>query len=333
MRDPYRHAGSKLEARADSPTGFLDECRRTLSCCRAVIHRHVDAGGVRLHVAEEGSGPPVILAHGFPELWYSWRHQIPALAEAGYRALALDMRGFGDSSRPDDISAYDCARVARDLLAVLDDVGGERAVFVGHDWGAAVVWYLARAHPERVAAVAGMSVPFIPAGKSPPLQLMRKLLGDDFYIVWFQEPGVAEEALSADVARTFLTRRVWDRQWADDDQEQLRRPDWMSESDLRVYVDTFSRTGFAGGLNYYRNIDRNWELHRELGDRRIEPPSMFLTGERDPVRLWSSADRMESWLSDLRESVVVPGAGHWVQQEAAERVNDALVRFLRDVGY
>src|SRR5205807_8219652 len=144
--------------------------------------------------------------------------QLPALAEAGYRAVALDMRGFGDSSAPADVAAYDADATCGDLLAVLDDLGDERAVFVGHDWGAAVVWHLARAHPERVAAVAGMSVPFIPAGKSPPLQLMRKLLGDDFYIVWFQEPGVAEEALSADVARTFLTRRVWDRQWADDDQ-------------------------------------------------------------------------------------------------------------------
>jgi pimeloyl-ACP methyl ester carboxylesterase len=304
-----------------------------MSCCRAVIHRYVDAGPVRVHVAEEGSGRPVILAHGFPELWYSWRHQLPALAEAGYRAVALDMRGFGDTSIPDDIGAYDSASISRDLLAVLDDLGHERAAFVGHDWGAAVVWYLARAHPERVAAVAGMSVPFIPAGSSPPLELMRKLLGNDFYIVWFQEPGVAEDALSRDLARTFLTSRVWDRHWAEQEEEELHRPDWLSEADLRVYVDTFSRTGFTGGLNYYRNIDRNWELQRALGDRRIEPPSMFLTGERDPVRLWTSAERMEGWLTDMRESIVVPGAGHWVQQEAPERVNDALLRLLRDVGY
>ena len=177
-----------------------------------------------------------------------------------------------------------------------------------------------------------MSVPFIPPGSSPPLDAMRRALGEDFYIVWFQEPGVAEAALSRDVTRTFLTSRVWDSHWAEGD-EELRRPEWMSESDLRVYVDTFSRTGFAGGLNYYRNIDRNSELQRALGDRRIEPPSMFLTGERDPVRRWAPDDRMEPWLSDLRESVVVAGAGHWVQQEAPERVNDALLRFLREVGY
>jgi pimeloyl-ACP methyl ester carboxylesterase len=298
-----------------------------------VIHRHLGAGDVRLHVVEEGDGRPVILCHGFPELWYSWRHQLPALAEAGYRAVALDMRGFGDSSAPGAIDAYDAESISRDLLALLDDLGAERAAFVGHDWGAATVWYLARAHPRRVAAVAGLSVPFIPPGSRPPLATMRAMLGEDFYIVWFQEPGVADEALSRDVRRTFLTRRVWDARWASDADEQLRRPDWLAERDERVYVETFERTGFTGGLNYYRNIDRNWELQRALGDRRIEQPAMFLTGERDPVRRWSPAERMDGWVTDLRDSIVVAGAGHWVQQEAPERVNDALIRFLRIAGY
>jgi pimeloyl-ACP methyl ester carboxylesterase len=299
---------------------------RVMLAAMSVEHRHVDADGVRLHVAEAGGGPPVILAHGFPELWYSWRHQLPAIADAGYRAVALDMRGFGDSSAPAEVGAYDAESISGDLLAVLDDLGEERAVFVGHDWGAAVVWHLARAHPDRVAAVAGMSVPFIPPARAAPLETMRSMLGEDFYVLWFQRPDTGQ-ALSRDVRRTLLTRRVWNARWADE-QEQVERPRWMTEDDERVYVEAFERTGFDGGLNYYRNIDRNWELAKALGDRRIEPPALFLTGERDPVRQWAPAERMEEWTSDLRESIVVPGAGHWVQQEAPDAVNEALLRFL-----
>ncbi len=292
-----------------------------------MLHRETRVNGISLHVAEEGRGRPVILAHGFPELWYSWRHQLPALAEQGYRVLACDMRGYGESSRPERVDAYSVDALSNDLLGLLDETGEERAAFVGHDWGAVVVWHLARAHPERVAAVAGLSVPFIPPGRHPPVERLRETLGEDFYIVWFQEPGVAEKALSRDVKRTLTAREVWGAEWAErDDQPSL--PRWWDERDLRVYVDAFERTGFTGGLNYYRNLDRNWELEKALGDRRIEPPSMFLTGERDPVRQFSPVERMEGWASDLRENVVVDGIGHWVQQEAPERVNDALIRFL-----
>lgn len=297
-----------------------------------VRHRQLSANGIELHVAEAGRGQPVILCHGFPELWYSWRHQLPALEGAGYRAVAPDMPGYGDSSSPPGVDAYDVGSVCRTLIGLLDDLGEERAAWVGHDWGAAVVWHLARAHPERVAAVCGMSVPFTPAGSSAPLGRMRETLGEDFYILWFQEPGVADEALARDVRRTLTTSRVWDRHWAEAD-EQPARPAWLTEADERVYVEAFSRTGFTGGLNYYRNLDRNWELARALGERRIEAPAMFLTGSRDPVRKWSPAERMEGWATDLRDSVVVEGAGHWVQQESPERVNDALLRLLREAGY
>jgi len=296
-----------------------------------MIHRRVDSGDVSLHVVEEGRGRPVILCHGFPELWYSWRHQLPALADAGYRAVALDMRGFGESSIPTPVEAYAADAICGDLLKVLDDLGEQRAVYIGHDFGAAMVWHLARAHPERVAAVAGLSVPFMPPGRSPPLERMRAAFGEDFYIIWFQSTGV-DDVLARDVRRTLLTRRAWNARWAERDEEVERAP-WLSEEDERIYVDAFTRTGFTGGLNYYRNMDRNWELARELGDRRIDPPALFLTGERDPVRRWSPADRMDGWLTDLRESVVIAGAGHWVQQEAHERVNDALVRFVQNVGY
>ena len=295
------------------------------------IHRQLKLDGIELHVAELGSGRPVILCHGFPELWYSWRHQLTALAEAGYRAVAPDLRGFGGSSIPNDVEAYDLPSVALDMVGLLDDLGEERAVFVGHDWGASVVWQLALAVPDRVAAVVGMSVPFLPRAPAPPVGLLRQALGEDFYIVWFQQPGVADVALARDPRRTLTTSKQWTAQWAEQD-EQPPRPPWLSEDDLRVYVEAFERTGFTGGLNYYRNLDRTWELTADLAERRIERPALFITGSRDPVRRFMPAEIMNGWVTDLRESVV-EGAGHWVQQERPGEVNDALLRFLADIGH
>jgi pimeloyl-ACP methyl ester carboxylesterase len=297
-----------------------------------VKHRQVATNGIELHVAEEGEGKPVVLCHGFPELWYSWRHQLPALAEAGYHAVAPDLRGYGDSSIPEDVEAYDVLTLCEDLVGLLDDLGEERAVFVGHDWGGTVVWNLAVAHPERVAAVVGMSVPFIPRAPAPPTEIMRENLGEDFYIVWFQEPGVADEALGRDVRRTLATSRVWTSEWAEGD-EEVRVPRWMSEDEMRVYVEAFERTGFTGGLNYYRNIDRNWELTEPLGGRRVEQPALFITGSRDPVQRFAPPEVMDGWVEDLRGKVVIDGAGHWVQQQSPDEVNEALLSFLRDVGY
>jgi pimeloyl-ACP methyl ester carboxylesterase len=296
-----------------------------------VSHRRLQVNGIELHVAELGSGPPVILCHGFPELWYSWRHQLPALAQAGYRAVAPDMRGYGQSSIPADPDAYDLPTVCDDMLGLLDRLGEEQAVFVGHDWGAAVVWQLALAHPARVSAVVGMSVPFTPRAPAPPLGLLRKALGEDFYMVWFQQPGIADAALGRDVRRTLTTRQVWTSQWQQED-EQPSRPPWLTEADLGTYIEEFQRTGFTGGLNYYRNLDRTWELTDHLAGRRVEPPALFLTGSRDPVRAFMPAARMDGWVTDLREQVIIEGAGHWVQQERPGEVNQALLRFLQSVG-
>lgn len=296
-----------------------------------VSHRQVQVNGIELHVAELGAGPPVILCHGFPELWYSWRHQLPALAQAGYRAVAPDMRGYGRSSIPADVEAYDLPTVCDDMLGLLDELGQERAVFVGHDWGAAVVWHLAQAHPARVAAVVGMSVPFTPRARRPPVQALREAWGEDFYIVWFQRPGVADAALGHDVRRTLTTRQVWTARWAQDDEEPARPP-WLTEDELGVYVEAFERTGFTGGLNYYRNLDRTWELTAHLADRRVEPPALFLTGSRDPVARVMPAERMDQWITDLRDKVVIEGAGHWVQQERPREVNEALLRFFTSAG-
>jgi pimeloyl-ACP methyl ester carboxylesterase len=293
--------------------------------------RLISANGMELNVLEEGEGPLVVLCHGFPELAYSWRHQIPALSAAGFRVLAPDMRGFGRSSAPSEIEAYDVVSLCGDLCGVLDAVGEDSAIFVGHDWGASVVWQLAVLHPARVGAVAGLSVPFVPRAPAAPIPIMRRHLGEDFYIVWFQQPGVADEALARDVRRTLTTSRVWTSRWAEEDGEPPERPSWLSEQELAVYVEAFERTGFTGGLNWYRNIDRNWELTAAVAERRVEQPALFVTGERDPVRSFMPAEAMRGWVSDLREELVVPGAGHWVQQQAPEAVNEALLRFLADL--
>jgi pimeloyl-ACP methyl ester carboxylesterase len=297
-----------------------------------LVHRQLRVDGVELHVAELGSGPPVVLCHGFPELWYSWRHQLPALAGAGYRVVAPDLRGYGQSSIPADVEAYDLTSVCEDMVGLLDDLGEERAVFVGHDWGATVVWQLALAHPARVSAVVGMSVPFMPRPPAPPVELLRAAFGEDFYIVWFQQLGVADAALARDPRRTLTTPKQWTAQWSRDDETPIR-PAWLTEEDLRLYVEAFEQTGFSGGLNYYRNIDRTWQLTAHLAERRIEQPALFLTGSRDPVRQFMPAEIMKGWVTDLRQSVVVEGAGHWVQQERPREVNAALLSFLGDVGY
>ncbi len=293
--------------------------------------RRLSANEIELNVIDEGDGPLVVLCHGFPELAFSWRHQVPALTSAGFRVLAPDLRGYGGSSAPTAVEAYDVISLCGDLCGLLDAVGEQSAIFVGHDWGANLVWQLATLHPTRVRAVAGFSVPFVPRAPAPPLSIMRRHLGEDFYIVWFQEPGVADAALARDVRRTLTTPRQWTAQWAEEDSEPPRRPSWLSEQELEVYVETFERTGFTGGLNWYRNIDRNWELTAAVADRRVEQPSLFLTGERDPVRRFMPAEAMRGWVTDLREEIVVPGAGHWVQQQEPEAVTAALVRFLGEL--
>jgi pimeloyl-ACP methyl ester carboxylesterase len=294
-----------------------------------VPERRIATNGIELGVLDEGEGPLVVLCHGFPELAFSWRHQIPALRSAGFRVVAPDMRGYGASSAPAEIEAYDVVSLCGDLCGLLDALGEESAIFVGHDWGANVVWQLAVLHPTRVRAVAGLSVPFAPRAPAAPLPILRRHIGEDFYIVWFQEPGVADAALARDVRRTLSTSRVWTAQWAQEaDPSPPRRPPWLSEQELDVYVEAFERTGFTGGLNWYRNIDRNWELTASVAERRVEQPALFLTGELDPVRSFMPAEAMRGWVTDLREEIVVPGAGHWVQQQEPEAVNAALLGFL-----
>ena len=314
-----------------------------------VRERTVATNGVDLHVVDAGEGFPVVLAHGFPELAYSWRHQIPALAQAGYRVLAPDQRGYGRSSRPANVDDYDILHLTSDLLGLLDDIGEEHAIFVGHDWGSMVVWQLSLLHPERVAGVVGMSVPFVPRAPMPPLQLMRAAFGDNFfYILYFQEPGVADAELGHDTRET-MTRLLAGVRMPEGGEvnatgftapdgtgfvDRLPKaeglPAWLTQEELDHYVEEFSRTGFTGGINWYRNFDRNWELTPQLAGAKVQVPSLFIGGRLDPVIVMTNPEAFLEFLTDHRGNVLVDGAGHWVQQEKPDEVNAALLAFVGD---
>lgn len=310
--------------------------------------RLVEVNGVRLRVVEAGpaDGPLVILAHGFPELAYSWRHQIPALAAAGYRVLAPDQRGYGGSSRPEPVEAYDIAALTSDLVGLIDFAGARRAAIVGHDWGAVVAWSTPLLHPDRVAAVAGLSVPPVPRPLKPPTEAFRRIFGDNFfYILYFQQPGVADAELAADPRRAMLRmlgglRRPRDEAAAlrmlapgpegfiDRLPEPERLPDWLTESELDHYVAEFSRTGFTGALNWYRNFDRNWHLMASSAARTIGVPALFVGGSDDPVLNFTKADRAREVATGPYREVLLDGAGHWIQQERPGEINAELLRFL-----
>lgn len=314
-----------------------------------ISERRVATDGAELHVRDAGDGPLVVLAHGFPELGYAWRHQIPALASRGYRVLVPDQRGYGRSSCPSDVEAYDVRCLAGDLLGLLDDAGAEQAVFVGNDWGSMLVWQLALLAPERVAGVVGMSVAFTPRTPVPPLQLLRQIFsGQFFYMLYFQTPGVADADLGRDPATTM--RRMLSGGsleagadpsgfFADDGRGFVERmpdpdglPDWLTQAELDHFVGEFARTGFTGALNWYRNLDRNWELTPELAGAHVTVPSLYIGGAQDPVLMMSPPAAAEAWLDDHRGNVIVDGAGHWAPQERPHAVNAALLDFLTDLG-
>jgi len=304
---------------------------------------------VRLRVIEAGDrgAPVVVLAHGFPELAYSWRAQIPVLADAGYHVLAPDQRGYGGSSRPDAIEAYNIHELTADIVGLLDDVGAERAAWVGHDWGAIMVWNAPLLHPDRVAAVAALSVPVVPRAKVPPTQALRRTFGENFfYMLYFQEPGVADAELNGDPARSI--RQVMFGQPAPGDQGAALRmvapgpegfidrlaepdglPDWISQDELDHYISEFSRTGFTGGLNWYRNFDRNWETTPELAGAKISVPCLFIGGSADPVLSFTRRDRAAQVITGPYREVMIDGAGHWLQQERPDEVNAHLLDFLK----
>lgn len=310
--------------------------------------RTIETNGVQLHTLEAGEpgAPVVILAHGFPELGYSWRHQIPALAAAGYHVLAPDQRGYGRSTRPTDIADYNIAALSADLIGLLDHVGADKAVFIGHDWGAALVWSSAQLHPDRVSAVVGLSVPPVPRSQIAPTKAFRAIFGDSFfYMLYFQEPGVADAELNGDPART-ITRMMAGLTRSDDPAAAVRMiqpgpdgliarlpetdglPSWISPREVDHYISEFTRTGFTGGLNWYRNLDRNWEILADPPAATIDVPAMFIAGSYDPVLGFMRHDRAAEVVTGRYREVLIDGAGHWLQQERPDEINEVVLDFL-----
>ncbi len=308
-------------------------------------NRVVSTNGIRLAVRDEGSGPAVVLCHGFPEIAYSWRHQVPALVDAGFRVLAPDQRGYGESDRPSEVGAYDIHHLTGDLIGLLDALGIERAVFVGHDWGGLVVWMMPLLHAARTAGVVGVNTPYFPRAPMPPVEMIRAALGDNHYIAHFQQPGVADAALARDVRRVFtqLVRRgvplsdVEARLTARgrmpnlvelvEDPDTLGEP-LLTEGELEAYVEAFTRTGFTGGINWYRNMDRNWRATPHLDGARITVPSLMVVAEWDAALRPEMASAMQSLVDDL-EMVTIARCGHWTQQEHPETLNRILVDWLQ----
>ncbi len=313
-----------------------------------VSHRTIATNGINLHIAEAGNGPLVLMVHGFPESWYSWRHQIPVLAAAGYHAVAVDVRGYGRSDAPEPIEAYSMKNMTGDMAGVVDALGERPAVIVGHDWGAPIAWTSAILYPEHFRAVVGMSVPFLPRSPLPPTQLFRQVFGDTFfYILYFQKPGIAEAELEADVRRSmrlFLFAASgdaapeavgWvkkkDAKFLEGMPEPKTLPGWLTEADIDYFAGEFGRTGFRGGLNRYRNMDRDWEELPQLEGAKVQQPALFVCGDKDGVIAMNPGgiEAMKPNVPNLRGVVMLPGAGHWTQQERPDEVNAALLDFLK----
>lgn len=304
----------------------------------------IKANGIDIAYAEQGAGPLVVLCHGWPELSYSWRHQLPALAQAGYRVVAPDMRGYGGTSKPDDIGAYTIFDNVGDMTALVEALGEKKAIVVGHDWGAPVAWHCALFRPDVFRAVAALSVPHGWRGKGRPLELLAKKGTQNFYWQYFQTPGVVEAEFARDwnhAIRAVLYGSGLKldlkpgRGMVEDANIPAKPPAWINEEEIAYYVDTFSRTGLRGGFNWYRNLDRNWDLTSTWQSARITQPALFIAGAKDPVITGiiggSRLKDMEAIVPDLRAKILIEGAGHWIQQEKPAEVNAALVHFLRGI--
>ncbi|HEX4476064.1 MAG TPA: alpha/beta hydrolase [Polyangiaceae bacterium] len=310
------------------------------------------ANGTRIRAVVEGKGPLCVLVHGWPESWYSWRHQIGPLVDAGYRVCAIDVRGYGGSDKPAAIEAYAMKELTSDVAGVIDALGADQAILIGHDWGAPIVWVTSILHRARVKAVVGLSVPFLGRPPMPPIELWKQVYKDRFfYQIYFQEPGVAEREFEADV-RTAL-RKVYfaasgDASSAEQGATAAKPPTstmlegltdpnpfpaWLSEADLDYFTGEFERSGFRGSLNRYRAQGIDFEALPQLAVEKITQPALFIAGSRDPVLRFipgvSMLDRMDGHYDDLRGKVVIDGAGHWIQQERPEAVNAAIVEFLK----
>jgi pimeloyl-ACP methyl ester carboxylesterase len=344
LTEPLKAAAPEASAvRPDSPP-WVDPA------IPGMTHRIIETNGIRIHVAERGTGPLVVLCHGFPECWYSWRHQLRALAEAGFRAVALDLRGYGLSDRPEEVEKYTVLHHVGDIVGLVDALGVKQAIIAGHDVGAAVAWQAALLRPDRFRGVIALGPPFRPrafGGSVPPTTLMPRNENAVFYQLYFQTPE-AEAALGRDMRRTFRSQfyslsgdrppstgagfaagMVPRKGVSFTDPTSL--PDWLTESDIDVYVAEFTRSGFRGPLNWWRNIDRSWELMGAFDGTVITVPALYIAGDRDFVVgvFQQSIAKQSTLVPMLRPIIMLPDCGHWTQQERAAEVSAAMIDFVR----
>ena len=313
--------------------------------------KFIETNGIRMRIAQMGEGPAVLFAHGWPESWYSWRKQIPALAAAGFRVIVPDMRGYGETDAPAAVEDYNIVTLAADMVGVLDALDIEQATMVGHDWGAPVAAHSVLLHPQRFNALVLLSVPYGGRGPASPMAAMQARTGDNFfYMLYHNEPdGVAEAEYDNDprglLSRLYLSPdspreapTVTDPKrsaggWIPRLGASKGLPGWLTAEDLDYYVSQFERTGFRGGLNYYRNIERNWELTENLTGAQISVPTLFIAGEKDIVIGGATKEMLQGMMqpavADLRGVILIPEIGHWVQQEAPQETNEAILEFLR----
>jgi pimeloyl-ACP methyl ester carboxylesterase len=344
--EPLKAAAAEPSGAGPEPTSWVDSAMPDLT------HRMIETNGIRLHVAEQGEGPLVILCHGFPECWYSWRHQLPALAKAGFRAVAPDLRGYGRSDRPEEVEKYTILHDIGDIVGLVDALGAKQAVIAGHDIGAAIAWQAALLRPDRFRAVIALSPPFRPRGfgdSGPPTTLMPRNENAVFYQLFLQTLE-AEAALGRDVRRTFRSQFYalsGDRPPSAGGgfaagmvprkgallADPASLPPWITESDIDVYVEAFTRSRFRGPLSWWRNIDRGWELLAAFDGAAVTVPALYIAGDRDfvvPVFQQSIA-KQSILVPKLRPAMMLAGCGHWTQQERAPEVSAAMIDFLRQL--
>jgi pimeloyl-ACP methyl ester carboxylesterase len=316
-----------------------------------VTHRVIEVDDLPVHIAEAGAGPLVLMLHGFPESWYSWRHQLTALADAGYHAVAPDQRGYGRTGGPEAVDQYTMLHLCGDVIGLMDALGAERAVVAGHDWGAPVAWNTALLRPDRVSGVIGLSVPYTPRGSTPPVFALRALFGDGFYICYFQQPGVADAELNSD-PRTTLRRVLSSASgdataggapvipagqgFLDICREPGVLPAWLTDADIDVYAAQFADSGFTRPLNWYRAMDLTWELTAAWKHAPVTVPAAYLAGDRDVAVSFLGGpavlDQLKAVVPGLRLGRILPGCGHWTQQERPDEVNAAMLSFLAALG-
>ena len=319
-----------------------------------VSFRMIETNGISMRIAVAGdSGPLILMAHGWPESWYNWRHQITFFANAGYRVVAPDMRGYGQTDAPDAVSAYDIVTLADDMVGILDVLGEEKAIMVGHDWGSIVAWNTVLMHPTRFTALIAMSVPYGGRPAQSPMVAWADTFKDNFYYILYHNEagGVAEAEYDSNplglLSRLYLSPNSPREAPAITDPKRSAGgwigrlgapkglPDWLSSKDLDYVVSQFEHAGFRGGINYYRNFQRNWEITEHLQNTKITVPTLFIAGTKDVVIAGASEGQLNGAMSrvveDFRGVVLIPEIGHWVQQEAPDATNSAMFDFLQSL--